>query len=255
MQWIRSHMSFANLVSLMALFVALGGTTYAAVALPKNSVGAKQIKRNGVRAPEINRNAVGASEIRSNAVASGDIADSSVGTSRRGGRVARRDRPFRRASLNFPSITAQTEVAAVALANNSSASYTRDVSRWAAGNRRRRRQRRRHRLGVHDRHIVAAGDQYGHHGAARSTAGRSTGWRVTVLNPLTRAGWRFPGSAAGRRHPACGLGVLRPGFLTKSLSMSMRRIILTGPRRCSCSFHSAGQPRRRPRRRRRRTSR
>jgi hypothetical protein len=89
MQWIRSHMSFANLVSLMALFIALGGTTYAAVTLPKNSVGAKQIKKNGVGASEIKKNAVraaeikssavGASEIKSNAVASGDIADNGVG--------------------------------------------------------------------------------------------------------------------------------------------------------------------------------
>jgi hypothetical protein len=89
MKWIRSHMSFANLVSLMALFIALGGTTYAAVALPKNSVGAKQIKKNGVGASEIKKNAVraaeikssavGASEIKSNAVASGDIADNGVG--------------------------------------------------------------------------------------------------------------------------------------------------------------------------------
>lgn len=89
MQWIRSHLSFANLVSLMALFIALGGTTYAAVALPKNSVGAKQIKKNGVgvseikkdavRASEIKSSAVGASEIKSNAVAGGDIADNGVG--------------------------------------------------------------------------------------------------------------------------------------------------------------------------------
>jgi hypothetical protein len=89
MQWIRSHLSFANAISMIALFVALGGTSVAAVALTKNSVGAKQIKKNAVgvseikknavRAAEIRRNAVGASEIRSNAVAGGDIADNGVG--------------------------------------------------------------------------------------------------------------------------------------------------------------------------------
>ena len=61
MQWIRSHLSFANAISLIALFVALGGTSVAAVTLTKNSVGAKQIKKNAVRASEIKRNAVGAS--------------------------------------------------------------------------------------------------------------------------------------------------------------------------------------------------
>ncbi|MDX6600288.1 MAG: hypothetical protein QOE87_4175 [Gaiellales bacterium] len=35
--------SFANVVSCLALFVALGGASYAAVELPRNSVGAKQI--------------------------------------------------------------------------------------------------------------------------------------------------------------------------------------------------------------------
>jgi hypothetical protein len=91
MKWIRSHLSFANTISLIALFVALGGTSLAAVTLTKNSVGAKQIKKNAVgvseikknavRASELNRNAVGASELRANAVASGEIADNSVGGS------------------------------------------------------------------------------------------------------------------------------------------------------------------------------
>ena len=34
--------SFANVMSCLALFVALGGASYAAVSLPNNSVGAKQ---------------------------------------------------------------------------------------------------------------------------------------------------------------------------------------------------------------------
>jgi hypothetical protein len=40
-------------MSLIAVFVALGGTTYAAVTLPRNSVGAKQIKANAVRTGEV----------------------------------------------------------------------------------------------------------------------------------------------------------------------------------------------------------
>jgi hypothetical protein len=79
MKWIRSHLSFANTISLIALFVALGGTSLAAVTLTKNSVGAKQIKKNAVRASEVKANAVGASELRSNSVKGGDIADSGVG--------------------------------------------------------------------------------------------------------------------------------------------------------------------------------
>ena len=49
----RSRPSFASVVSVMALFVALGGTSYAAVKLPKNSVGSSQIKTNGVGSSDV----------------------------------------------------------------------------------------------------------------------------------------------------------------------------------------------------------
>jgi hypothetical protein len=42
------HVTFANVVSLMALFVALSGGAYAALKLPANSVGARQLKRHAV---------------------------------------------------------------------------------------------------------------------------------------------------------------------------------------------------------------
>ena len=74
MQWIRNHLSFANLVSLMALFVALGGTTYAAVTLPNNSVGIKQIKKNAVGASEVRKNAVRSGEVRNGSLRRGDFA-------------------------------------------------------------------------------------------------------------------------------------------------------------------------------------
>jgi hypothetical protein len=41
-------MTFANVVSMLALFVALGGGAYAATQLPKNSVGTKQLKNDAV---------------------------------------------------------------------------------------------------------------------------------------------------------------------------------------------------------------
>lgn len=42
------RLTYANVVSSLALFVALGGVSYAAVKLPRNSVGAAQIKSNAV---------------------------------------------------------------------------------------------------------------------------------------------------------------------------------------------------------------
>jgi hypothetical protein len=64
----RQSISFANLTSSVALFVALGGTSYA-LTLPRNSVGAQQIRAGSVRA----------SEIRSGAVRSSEVKDRSLG--------------------------------------------------------------------------------------------------------------------------------------------------------------------------------
>jgi hypothetical protein len=57
----HKHLSYANVVATMALFVALGGGAYAAINLPKNSVGAKQIKKNAVSGRKVkNRSLTGA---------------------------------------------------------------------------------------------------------------------------------------------------------------------------------------------------
>ena len=54
----------ALVISLIALFMALGGTSYAAInALPKNSVGTKQLKKNAVTGVKIKNGAVGAAKI------------------------------------------------------------------------------------------------------------------------------------------------------------------------------------------------
>ena len=51
-------------VSFAALSVALGGTSYAAVQLPKNSVGAAQIKAAAVQSTEIKDGAVGSGDVK-----------------------------------------------------------------------------------------------------------------------------------------------------------------------------------------------
>jgi hypothetical protein len=45
---ICSHLTYANVVATIALFMALGGGAYAAIKLPANSVGTKQIKKKAV---------------------------------------------------------------------------------------------------------------------------------------------------------------------------------------------------------------
>jgi hypothetical protein len=61
----------ALIVSVLALSVALGGTGYAAIVLPANSVGAKQIKRNAVTAAKVKNSSLLASDFRPGQLAAG----------------------------------------------------------------------------------------------------------------------------------------------------------------------------------------
>ena len=71
---LRSRLSYANVTASLALFIALGGTGYAAVTLPRNSVGAAQLRSNAVGANEIRRGAVRSGEIRNRSIRLSDLA-------------------------------------------------------------------------------------------------------------------------------------------------------------------------------------
>lgn len=60
---IRSRLTYANVMATLALFIALSGSSYAAVKLSRNSVGAREIAANSVRRSEVARNAVGSEEV------------------------------------------------------------------------------------------------------------------------------------------------------------------------------------------------
>jgi hypothetical protein len=49
----RPHLSYANVMATIAVFLALGGGAYAAVSLPKNSVGSKQLKADAVSSAKV----------------------------------------------------------------------------------------------------------------------------------------------------------------------------------------------------------
>jgi hypothetical protein len=88
----RKRLSFANVTSALALFIALGGTSYAAITLPANSVGRTQIRSSGVGQSEIAANAVGRSEIRTGGVAQKELRNNSVGPGEiRDGRISPAD--------------------------------------------------------------------------------------------------------------------------------------------------------------------
>jgi hypothetical protein len=67
----RRHLSFANVMSVIAVFIALGGAAYAATKLPKNSVGTKQIKRNAVNSSKVKDGSLQSSDFAAGVLQSG----------------------------------------------------------------------------------------------------------------------------------------------------------------------------------------
>ena len=62
-------------VALLALFIALGGTSYAAVALPKNSVGTKQLKKNAVTSAKVKNGSLKESDFKAGELPQGPKGD------------------------------------------------------------------------------------------------------------------------------------------------------------------------------------
>lgn len=74
----RPRPTYANVTSSIALFVALGGVSWAAATLPKNSVGSTQLKKNAVTSTKIKDGQVKAGELASKAVTNAKLADGAV---------------------------------------------------------------------------------------------------------------------------------------------------------------------------------
>lgn len=58
MRKLRGNLTYANVVSTLCLFLLLGGGAYAAIKLPKNSVGTKQIKNGAVTGIKIRKRTI-----------------------------------------------------------------------------------------------------------------------------------------------------------------------------------------------------
>ena len=79
----------AMVVACIALTVALGGTSYAALTLPRNSVGTKQLKKNAVTtlkvknnaitSPKVKNDAITSPKVKNNAITGADVLESSLG--------------------------------------------------------------------------------------------------------------------------------------------------------------------------------
>jgi hypothetical protein len=83
MRTFRKHLTYANVMTTIGVFLLLaGGTAIAAKQLGKKTVGAKQLKPNAVTTAKIKKAAVTKAKIKDGAIDSTKLADGSVSTTK-----------------------------------------------------------------------------------------------------------------------------------------------------------------------------
>ena len=112
------------IVAMVALFVALSGTTYAVTRIPKRSVGASQIKKKAIRSyhikarnvtrTKIARSAIDSSLVQNDSLRGSDILEASLGTVPSATKAANADRvgglAVQKFSFRNPAGTPSTNV-------------------------------------------------------------------------------------------------------------------------------------------------
>ena len=73
MRRLQQRLTYGHVVATMALFIALGGTSYAVSQLHRDSVGSAQIKRGAVGPSELRRSAVSSRAIRNGSISVRDM--------------------------------------------------------------------------------------------------------------------------------------------------------------------------------------
>jgi hypothetical protein len=80
--WLRRHISYANVVATLALFIAVGGSSYAAL-----RIGSREIRDNSVRSVDVRNNAITRRDVRNRSLRARDLGLDSLG-----GRVIKESR-------------------------------------------------------------------------------------------------------------------------------------------------------------------
>jgi hypothetical protein len=75
---LRAALTYSNVMASIAVFVAFGGSSYAALKLSRNSVGASQIRPRAVASSELRTNAVSSRSIRDRSVSPQDLSAQSL---------------------------------------------------------------------------------------------------------------------------------------------------------------------------------
>lgn len=118
----RRHLSFANVTSLLALFIALGGTSYA---VATNSIGTKQIKNNSVRSSDVRNGSLSSRDVKRGSLGGRAVKESSLGKVPRAGSSDRvGDRSAAQLRLSCPSGTFPTMGICIETAARPAAPYS-----------------------------------------------------------------------------------------------------------------------------------
>lgn len=93
MKSIAKHLNYANVISTLALLIALGaGSAYAAAQLAPKSVGARQLRPGAVTANKLRKNAVTAPKIIAGSIKVGKLAGGAVDTTKLAGGAVTADK-------------------------------------------------------------------------------------------------------------------------------------------------------------------
>jgi hypothetical protein len=72
--WLRRHISYANVVATVALFVAVGGSSYAAL-----RIGSRDIRNNSVRSVDVRNNGIASKDVRNRGLRARDAGRDALG--------------------------------------------------------------------------------------------------------------------------------------------------------------------------------
>jgi len=69
---VTSRLTYANVMATIAVFLALGGTSYAVTALPRNSVGTQQLKKSAVTSAKVKDGSLTSADFAAGTLLKGD---------------------------------------------------------------------------------------------------------------------------------------------------------------------------------------
>jgi hypothetical protein len=179
---LRTRLTYANVMSTLLVFGALGGTSYAVTQLDRNSVRSKHIRNGQVKRADLARNSVNSSKVRDGRLLALDLAAGQVPRGAQGP-PGERGVQGTEGGLGFVGdrVTVQFEQAATPLADNTKQTYTvfcPDGQKAIGGALRGDATDSEFTDVVSSRPAISSTDP-----SAPTDGGTFTGWSATVENP------------------------------------------------------------------------